>query len=219
MPAKRACGEQRGGIAARPRKARRAGHDQEAKTAGARVADPLAPAAGQQAEQRADQRDERDRRAGGGERQAEIVLQGRHQRRHDPELGGREDADCVEQAGCAATMSSCRRGRNVPERSPRIKYSSVADRRDEPRQRAVARAAAVPTTGFRDRWARPDRRWRRSRTEALPRGRRTIRCRRAGSRRGGSPRWRSPRARYRASGPRRPSIRQSVAARPQAGAG
>ena len=75
-----------------------------------RVTHPFAPAAGRQPEQRADERDEGHRHADGGERQTEIVLQGRHQRRHDPELGGREDADCVEKQRCAATMSSRRRG-------------------------------------------------------------------------------------------------------------
>ena len=73
------------------------------------VTDPLAPAAGRQAEHCTDQGHDRHRHAGGGERQAEIALQRRHQRRHDAELAGRQHADGVEQGDPSATMSSCRR--------------------------------------------------------------------------------------------------------------
>ena len=73
------------------------GHDRQSDGERARVPDALRPAAGRQAEHGADQGDDRHRRAGAGQRQAEVVLQLGHQRRHDAELSRRQHADGVEQ--------------------------------------------------------------------------------------------------------------------------
>ena len=62
------------------------GHDGKTDGQRARVPDALRPAAGRQAQHGADQRDDRYGRAGDGQRQAKVVLQIGHQRRHDAEL-------------------------------------------------------------------------------------------------------------------------------------